>query len=334
MAKEERVIITSQDRDIRLDFYLSHHHPIGLSRSFIQKLIEEGKITVNGRKVKPSYKLKIQDEIKVFIPPPKQTEILPEKIPLDIVYEDEDLIVLNKPQGMVVHPGAGHYSGTLVNALLFHCHNLSEIGGKLRPGIVHRLDKDTSGLLLVAKNDFTHQHLSNQIRKREIKREYLALIVGELKPAEGIIKTYYGRDKYNRKKMKVIRIKRPMLSRTGREDNGMTTKVKEAITLYKTEKRYSDFTLLKIKILTGRTHQIRVHLSYLGHPVVGDKIYGRKKFNPPYEFLNALPGQLLHAYTIGFMHPRKGEYMEFEVPLNPVMKETILYLSSLVYPVR
>lgn len=310
MLKDFAFVVNKEEAGIRLDLFLTKKD-LPLSRSRIQELIKDGQVKVDGREAKPGYKIKPKDKITLLIPEPEETEILPEEVKLDILYEDSDLLVVNKPPGMIVHPAGRIRSGTLVNALLFHCQDLSGIGGKIRPGIVHRLDKETSGLLVIAKNDFAHQSLSRQIKERTIERRYKALVWGEIKKEEGEIHTLYGRSKKNRKKMAVIR-KMP---------DARCQKVREAITRYKVLKRFKDFTLIEVRILTGRTHQIRVHTAYLGHPVVGDKTYGRKR--SPFN----LKGQLLHAETLGFVHPRRGEYLEFKAPLPEAMREVIKALT-------
>ncbi len=274
---------------IRLDVYLAEEYG-ELTRSRIQKLIAEGNITVNKNVVKANYKLRIGDEIEIELPAPKETMILAEDIPLDIVYEDSHMLVVNKPQGMVVHPAAGNTDGTLVNALMAHCgDNLSGINGEIRPGILHRIDKDTSGLLLVAKDDKAHLGLSEQIKAHSLTREYMALVHGKIKDDSGTIDAPIGRDEKDRKKMTIT------------EKNS-----RDAITHYFVEERFEKYTLLRCRLETGRTHQIRVHMSKNGHPIVGDIVYGRKKE----EF--KLNGQLLHARKVGFIHPISGEYMEFE----------------------
>ena len=267
--------------DIRIDKYLIDL--LGVSRSKIQKLIDNNNITVNGKDIKNSYIVRVDDEIKVEEIEEK-TDILPENIPLDIVYEDEYLLVVNKPSGMVVHPALGHYSGTLVNALMYHT-NLSN--NDVRPGIVHRIDKDTSGLLLVAKNDEVHLALSEELSKRKVNRKYIALVHGVIKNDTGTIDAPIGRDMFDRKKMSVTDVNS-----------------KEAITHFKVLERLKDATLIECTLETGRTHQIRVHMNYIEFPIVNDPVYGRrKKIN---DF-----GQMLHAKTIGFNHPITNEYMEF-----------------------
>ncbi|WP_227767046.1 RluA family pseudouridine synthase [Zhaonella formicivorans] len=284
-------LITAEDSGKRLDRYLTEQLP-ELSRSRIQELIGAGQVQVNHQAVKANYKLKKDDAVTVVIPAPEPLEVLPEAIPLDILYEDGDLLVVNKPQGMVVHPAAGNYSGTLVNALLYHCRDLSGINGILRPGIVHRIDKDTSGVLVVAKNDAAHRHLAKQIKEHSVTRTYLALVHGTIKEQSGRIEAPIGRDPRERKRMAVV------------DKNG-----KEAVTSYTVLERFVDYTYLQLRLKTGRTHQIRVHMAYLGHPVVGDPKYGPQK--PHF----GLEGQALHASTLGFVHPRTGAYLEFTAPL-------------------
>lgn len=264
-----------------------------LTRSAIQKLIEEGAVSVGSTKVSKNYKVKAGDKITVVKPKLRTLEIEKENIPLDIRYEDEYLLVVNKPKGMVVHPAAGNYTGTLVNALLYHCQgSLSGINGVERPGIVHRIDKDTSGLLIVAKNDFAHISLSEQIKAHSFTREYQTVVYGGFKVDYGTVDAPIGRNPVDRKKMTVT------------EKNS-----KCAITHYYVIKRYRDFTHLKIKLETGRTHQIRVHMSYIGHPVAGDTVYGPKKA------ITSLGGQCLHAGLIGFKHPKTGKYIQIESEL-------------------
>ena len=277
----------------RIDVFLSEKFE-DMSRSRIQKLAADGLIKADGAVVRTSYKLRGGEIIEVELPEAKPTEIKAEKIPLDIVYEDRDMLVVNKPQGMVVHPAAGNYEGTLVNALMAYCGDtLSGINGEIRPGILHRIDKDTSGLLLVAKNDAAHIGLSEQIKAHSLTREYLALVHGNIKEDSGTIDAPIGRDEKNRKKMTIT------------EKNS-----RNAVTHYFVLERFGKYTYIKCRLETGRTHQIRVHMSKNGHPIVGDKTYGVKKE----EF--SLAGQLLHAYKVGFIHPITKEYMEFsrEVP--------------------
>ncbi|MBR5977232.1 MAG: RluA family pseudouridine synthase [Clostridia bacterium] len=264
-----------------------------ITRSAAQRLIENGDITVNEETVSKNYKVSAGDVIKISVPEPTEIEAKPQDIPLDIFYEDDDLLVVNKPKGMVVHPAAGNPDGTLVNALLFHCKgSLSGINGEIRPGIVHRIDKDTSGLLVVAKNDAAHQKLAEQIKEHSFTRCYKAVVHGNIKDDEGTIDAPIGRSPKDRKKMAVT------------DKNS-----REAVTHFKVLERFKDYTYIECKLETGRTHQIRVHMAYRGNPVAGDTLYGPK--NTPKD----LNGQCLHAYKLGFVHPKTDEYMEFEAPL-------------------
>ncbi len=272
----------------RLDKYLMEQ--LEDSRSKIQRMIEKEYVLVNGKPVKSSYTLKVGDEITVREDYSEEVDIVPEDIPLDIVYEDEDLLVVNKPSGMVVHPAAGNYHGTLVNALMYHCNCLSQVNGDVRPGIVHRIDKDTSGLLVVAKNNAVHENLAKQIGEKSVTRKYLALVQGVIQEDTATIDAPIGRDPYNRKKMCVTDVN-----------------AKEAITHVRVLKRYSKATLIECQLETGRTHQIRVHLSYIGHPVVNDPVYGFLRMD------DSSFGQMLHAKTLGLVHPVRGEYLEFSV---------------------
>ena len=275
------------DQTGRIDKVLTTLEP-EITRSQLKNLINDGHVTVNGQPVKPKYKVQAGDKISLVKPEPQSLELTPENIPLDIVYEDDDVIVVNKPQGMVVHPAPGHPDHTLVNALLYHS-PLSTINGTFRPGIVHRIDKDTSGLLMVAKNDLAHQSLAEQLRNKTNKREYLALVYGQIKEDEGTIDAPLGRNPQDRKKQAVVK--------GGRH----------AVTHFKVVKRYDNFTLVKCILETGRTHQIRVHMKYIGHPLVGDPLYGPRK-------VIGKNGQFLHAALLGFKHPRTGEEMVFEAP--------------------
>lgn len=289
----------------RLDIYLSGAAGGELSRSFIQKLIADGMVRVNGETTaRASYKVKAGDLIAMQIPCMDLPAAAPEPINLDIYYEDQDVIVVNKPRGMVVHPAAGNYSGTLVNALLYHCRDLSGINGVMRPGIVHRLDKDTSGLIMAAKNDQAHSGLAGQLKNRQVKRRYLALVHGRLKEGSGVIDAPIGRDPTNRKRMAVA-----------------DKNAKQAVTYYRVLERYPGYTYLRLRLETGRTHQIRVHLAYIGHPVVGDPKYGPAR--PHF----SLEGQFLHAAVLGFKHPRTGEYLEFEAPLPGDLQEVLVKLQ-------
>jgi 23S rRNA pseudouridine1911/1915/1917 synthase len=285
----------------RLDVCLTQM-PFRISRSQWKRLIEKGFVKIEGHESTPSHILKTGEVVEITIPEPEPLEIEPEKIVLDIVYEDDSLLVINKPAGMVVHPGAGHSKHTLVNALLHHCPDLAGIGGKKRPGIVHRLDKDTSGLLAVAKTEWAHLSLSSQLKKKQVQRVYLALVHGIFPKDEGQIHTLIGRHPVYRQKMSIN-------VRTGRE----------AITNWKVKERFLHFTWMELRLQTGRTHQIRVHMSHLNHPVVGDKVYGRGKIPQecPLKLKSAiavLPGQALHAHSLGFYHPCSGKYMEFFSP--------------------
>ena len=292
MSEPIYISVTAEDAGVRIDKLLSDRIS-SITRSHIQKLIEGGDITISGSSVKANYKAKAGDEIIVTIPEIDETEILPENIPINIVYEDDDMLVVDKPQGMVVHPAVGNYTGTLVNALMYRCAGtLSGINGEKRPGILHRIDKDTSGLLMVAKNDAAHIGLSEQIKEHSLTRAYKALVHGGFSADTGTIDAPIGRDLSDRKKMTI----------TDRNS-------REAVTHYRVLERLGKYTFIECVLETGRTHQIRVHMSHNGHPIVGDKTYGVKKD----EF--KLVGQLLHAYKIGFIHPIKDEYMEFESPL-------------------
>jgi 23S rRNA pseudouridine1911/1915/1917 synthase len=301
MNREFEIIVAAEQKGQRLDRFLSFQKELELSRSQVHKLIEDRLVIVNHQPSKPSYKVKLDDRIKIIIPPPRELTVRPENIPLDIVYEDDELIVVNKPKGMVVHPAPGNYSGTLVNALLYHCKHLASLGAPLRPGIVHRLDKDTSGLLVAAKTDLAYRSLVRQFKDRTVEKTYVALVHGVIKNNEGVIEARMGRHPVHRKKMTVIG------SRGSRE----------AITHYKVLRRFKGYTLVEVKIKTGRTHQIRVHMSYIGHPVVGDQTYGMKKEEWPAR------GQLLHAKKLGFIHPRTGQKIELETDLPEEIKRLV-----------
>ena len=291
--------IVADSANVRLDAYISSKET-NLSRTNIQRLIEEGNILVNGQKKKISYKVQTGDNIEINIPEAKETSIKAENIPVEVVYEDNDIIVVNKPKGMVVHPANGNPDGTLVNAIMAMCKgSLSGIGGEIRPGIVHRLDKDTSGLLIVAKNDLAHINMSNQIKDRQVKKIYIALVKGNINENEATINMPIGRSTKDRKKMAV------------RKDG------KEAVTHFKVLKRYKDYTLLKVKIDTGRTHQIRVHMAEIGHPVVGDMVYpkGKNEFG--------VEGQILHAQSLDFKHPITGKKMHLEAKLPEYFEKVL-----------
>ena len=306
----------TEDAPVRLDLAVSREIP-ALSRSAVQRLIEEGHVTVDGRPEKASLKLKGGEEISVTVPPPVPAEPTPEAIPLEILYEDADLVVVNKAAGMVVHQGAGNSSGTLVNALLGHCGDLSGIGGELRPGIVHRIDKETSGILVAAKSDRAHQALAEQFRLHSVKRLYRALIFGSPREESGRIESAIGRHPVDRKRM------------SGRARHG-----KRAVTRWKVIARYDRVTLLELRLETGRTHQIRVHLSEQGHPLLGDELYGGGSrlatiADPRLrKLIGELGRQALHAMTLGFIHPADGSYREFTTPLPDDMQRIIEYLET------
>lgn len=296
---ENEIIIVSEIENERIDVYVSSQIE-DMSRSSVQKLIADGNITVNEKIIKSNYKIKINDSIRINLPEPEVLDVAAENIPLDIVYEDDDLAVINKPQGMVVHPAPGHYSGTLVNGLMHHLKNLSSINGVMRPGIVHRLDMNTSGVMLVAKNDKSHNFLAKCLKEHCINRIYYALVEGNIKDDSGTIDAPLGRSDKDRKK------------RTVTFKNS-----KCAVTNYWVIERYGKYTLIKLKLETGRTHQIRVHMKYIGHPVVGDDVYGSKtnRF--------CLKGQLLHSKSVGFVHPTTKEYMEFESDLPEYFQKVL-----------
>lgn len=288
----ESLSFTVNSAGERLDKYLSSQMT-DFTRNAVARLIADGNVAVNGSIVNKNYKCRENDEISVTVPDAVPLEAEAENIPLDIVYEDKDLLVVNKQKGMVVHPAAGNYTGTLVNALLYHCKDsLSGINGVIRPGIVHRIDKDTSGLLIVAKNDSSHIHLAQQIKEHSFSRAYQAVVYGNIKEDEGTVNLPIGRSPKDRKKMAVT------------DKNS-----KNAVTHFQVIKRYGDFTHIRCVLETGRTHQIRVHMAYLGHPLAGDGVYGPKKV------IKSLNGQCLHAVEIGFVHPTSGEYMEFKADL-------------------
>ncbi|MFK4565605.1 RluA family pseudouridine synthase [Enterococcus sp. UD-01] len=273
------------------------------SRSQIQQWLKEQNITVNGEVIRSNYKVKAQDEIVISIPEPVELSIQAENIPLDIVYEDDDLLVVNKPQGMVVHPSAGHMTGTLVNALLYHIKDLSSINGVIRPGIVHRIDKDTSGLLMVAKNDRAHGILADQLKNKTSLRKYVALVHGEIAHDKGEINAPIGRSKNDRKMQAVI-------------EGG-----KEAVTHFEVLERFAGYTLVQLQLETGRTHQIRVHMKYIGYPVAGDPLYGPRKTLKG-------QGQFLHAEVLGFKHPTTGQMMIFDAPLPDIFEKTLDQLRN------
>ncbi len=290
--EELRFVITEEWEEERLDKCINGLIE-SLSRSYIQKIIKEEQVFVNGKPAKSNYRVKPEDEIIFCIPESIEPDIVPENIPIDILYEDSDILIVNKPKGMVVHPAAGHYSGTLVNAIMYHCKDdLSGINGVLRPGIVHRIDRDTTGSLVICKNDFAHQHIAEQLKKHSLTRKYRAICHGVLKEDNGTINKPIGRHPIDRKKMAV------------NEKNG-----KDAITHYKVLERFNNYTYIECQLETGRTHQIRVHMASIGHPLLGDDVYCSMK--SPFK----LTGQTLHAMTLGIIHPTTGEYLEINAPL-------------------
>ena len=295
------------EENVRLDKFIMNSIS-DLSRTLIQEYIKEGHVLVNGKIEKASYKIKMNDAIEITIPDNKEMDVLPEDIPLDIIYEDQDVIVVNKPSGMIVHPSAGIYSGTLVNALLYHCHDeLSGINGKIRPGIVHRLDKDTSGVMVVAKNDFAHNDLALQIGSKTAIKEYVALVHGNITEERGIINGNIGRHPIDRKKMAVV-----------------TNGGKPATTVFHVLERYKNCTFVQCRLLTGRTHQIRVHMAYIGHPLIGDPKYcnSKNKFN--------IEGQALHSLNLKIIHPRTKEEMTFTAPIPEDMENLLKYFRQTI----
>ena len=297
--------VTTEQEGERLDKYLSMIYP-DLSRSFFQKLIKEDHILVNNTVQKANYRMKEEDMVAITIPDAVETAIVPEDIPLDILYEDEDVLIVNKPKGMVVHPSASHFSGTLVNGIMFHCkESLSGINGEIRPGIVHRIDMNTTGSLIVCKNDESHVCIAEQIKEHSVNRIYEGIVCGNVKEDSGTIEGAIGRHPIDRKKMAI------------NEKNG-----KPAITHYKVLERFGNYTYMQFKLETGRTHQIRVHMASIGHPLLGDDVYSSGK--SPFKHLQ---GQTLHAKTIGFIHPRTHEYMEFSAPLPEYFENLIVRLK-------
>lgn len=298
-------VVTAEDAGIRIDRYLSDQCS-QVSRSYLQKLLKEEAVLVNQKPVKSNYKIGTLDKIQLSIPEAVELEIEAEDMPLDIIYEDKDIILINKPKGMVVHPAAGHYSGTLVNGLMAHCkEDLSGINGVMRPGIVHRIDMDTTGALIVCKNDVAHNSIAEQLKEHSITRKYFAVVHGVLKQDEGTVSAPIGRHPVDRKKMSI------------NEKNG-----REAVTHYRVLERYRQFTYVECQLETGRTHQIRVHLASIGHPLLGDSVYGPAK--SPYR----LNGQTLHAGVLGIIHPRTGEYMEFTAPLPDYFEDLLRKLRT------
>lgn len=304
--KMESFEVEAEQEGERLDKFLSIIYP-EFSRAFFQKLIKSKQVSVNETPQKASYCVKIDDVVTVEIPDAVETTIEPENIPLDILYEDDDVLIVNKPKGMVVHPSAGHYSGTLVNAIMYHCKDtLSGINGEIRPGIVHRIDMDTTGSLIVCKNDEAHVNIAQQIKEHSVNRIYVGIVCGNVKEDSGTVEGAIGRHPIERKKMAI------------NEKNG-----KPAITHYKVLERFKNYTYMQFKLETGRTHQIRVHMASIGHPLLGDTLYssGRSSFKH-------LQGQCLHAKTIGFIHPKTGEYMEYSAPLPEYFEKLLCLLKS------
>ena len=305
MNNMEPVVFTAEEKGQRLDVFVVERFP-ELSRSHVQKLIEQGNVLVDGSVRKANYKLRGGEAVQVTVPQAEPISVEPEDIPLDILYEDKDIIVVNKARGMVVHPASGVYSGTLVNALLYHCQDLSGINGEIRPGIVHRLDKDTSGVMVCAKNDTAHLDLAEQIRTKTAHRTYWAIVHGNIKEEAGIIKGDIGRHPTDRKKMSIVR------------ENG-----KPAVTHFKVLERFGDYTLVECKLETGRTHQIRVHMTSIGHPLVNDPKYGPKKSSP-----FAINGQALHSLQLTLTHPVTKEEMTFTAPLPTDMEKILTGLRN------
>lgn len=301
--KEYEFIVSEESEGERVDKYLTMLMD-SLSRSYLQKLLKESHVTVGGQPVKANYRIKTEDAVRVLMPPLITPDILPENIPLEVLYEDEDVIVVNKPKGMVVHPAPGHYSGTLVNALLYHCHNLSGINGVLRPGIVHRIDKDTTGSIIACKNDAAHASIAEQLKEHSIIRKYHAIVCGRLPEIEGTIHTRIGRHPTDRKKMAVVR------------EGG-----KDAITHYRVLQQFEKYTYVECILETGRTHQIRVHMASIGHPLLGDEIYG----TPSKQY--KLQGQCLHAKILGFSHPSTGKYIETDASLPRYFEHLLTILA-------
>lgn len=297
--------IAPEQEDERVDKCISGYMD-SLSRSYIQKIIKDGNVFVNEKVVKANYKVKVDDKIRFYIPDNVEPDIPPQDIPLDILYEDKDILIVNKPKGMVVHPAPGHYEGTLVNAIMFHCKDdLSGINGVMRPGIVHRIDKDTTGSLIICKNDDAHNGIAAQLKEHSITRKYRAIVFGRVKEDKGTIDAPIGRHPNDRKRMAI------------NEKNG-----KPAVTHYRVLERFDQYTYIECQLETGRTHQIRVHMTSIGHPLLGDTVYSNIK--QPFK----LEGQTLHAMVIGFIHPKTGSYMEFEAPLPDYFEELLKKLRK------
>jgi 23S rRNA pseudouridine1911/1915/1917 synthase len=299
----QKVTFTVDEEGERLDKAISTHVP-DLSRAVAQRLIKTGQVTVNGRPSKPSYRVQVGDEVLVRVPAEIPAPVVAEDIPLDVIYEDDVLLVVNKPAGMVVHPAYGHSSGTLVNAVLAHCPQIADVGGPDRAGVVHRLDKDTSGLIIVAKDDATRTALQRQFKRRQVAKTYLALVEDQVQPREGVVDAPVGRNKRQRKKMAVVR--------SGRE----------ARTLYRAIEYFPNHTLLEVRPHTGRTHQVRVHMAWMGYPLVGDTVYGRRR----QRLLRSR--HFLHAARLGFTHPTTGEEIKFEAPLPPELAAVLKRLRK------
>lgn len=302
--EQQEWVVSPAEAKERIDKYVKQQLGEEVSRSQIQLWIEAGNLMVNGASVKANYKLAAGDVIGLTVPEAEAAEIAPEDIPLDIYFEDRDVIVVNKQRGMVVHPAPGHGSGTLVNALMSHCHDLSGINGELRPGIVHRIDKDTSGLIMAAKNDKAHASLAAQLKAHSVTRKYFALVHGNVSHDQGTVDAPIGRDPHDRKMYTVI------------ERNS-----KHAVTHFQVVERFGDYTLLELKLETGRTHQIRVHMKFIGHPLVGDPLYGRSKGIK-------MNGQALHAAVLGFEHPEDARYLEFSAPIPEDMEALLVSLRN------
>ncbi|WP_394527328.1 RluA family pseudouridine synthase [Lacrimispora sp. JR3] len=302
---KQEFTVTGEEAGIRIDRYLSEKCR-DISRSYLQKLLKEESVLVNQKSVKSNYKVSSGDQIELSVPEAIEPEIVAEEMDLDIIYEDKDIILINKPKGMVVHPAAGHYSGTLVNGLMAHCRDdLSGINGVMRPGIVHRIDMDTTGVLIVCKNDMAHNSIAKQLKEHSITRKYYAIVHGNLKEEEGTINAPIGRHPVDRKKMSV------------NEKNG-----RDAVTHYRVLERFHQFTFVECQLETGRTHQIRVHMASIGHPLLGDSVYGPTK--SPFR----LRGQTLHAGVLGIIHPRSGKYMEFTAPLPEYFEDLLRKLRT------
>mgnify|MGYP005757137953 FL=1 len=302
---KQLLTVTEEGKDSRLDAYISGQLD-GLSRSYIQKILKNGGVLVNGKAEKSSYRVLPGDVVEVTAPEPTEPEIVAEKMDLDILYEDQDIILINKPKGMVVHPAAGHYSGTLVNGLMDHCRgDLSGINGVMRPGIVHRIDMDTTGVLIVCKNDFAHQSIAEQLKVHSITRKYYAIVHGVIKEDQGTVNAPIGRHPTDRKKMSI------------NAKNG-----KEAVTHYRVLMRFAAYTYVECQLETGRTHQIRVHMASIHHPLLGDTVYGPAKCP-----ISGLEGQTLHAGVLGIIHPRTGKYMEFSAPLPEYFQKLLNILK-------